>query len=443
MSRAKWISLFFMAWVLISGPVYADQVYTGEVFRERIAFATNEFFIESVTPAFTVNILMNGVLQESHDGDSYMFTLEGTGAAARLVSYATFVPNDPGLLEFSFSGTDPDTGELLEFTDSYTVLPAPTTDERDTIGGWIASVSDHVQGASDYFLSKTTGIVSEIDANEAILDALQISVDSTLPSQITLLQTAAGGWIANVSAEVNQNETKIDTVDGVVDSIAVNTGTDIPARIAQVQQVAGGWIANVSSEVNQNESKIDIVDTVVDGISVNTGTTIPGAITTSQNNIIAEIGIVNGNVNTARTITGGWIKSVSDIVVPYGPTLSDILTDTGTTIPAQIISMVSANQIVGATMLFSNLDISTGDIWVPADPIIRNCSASLGGSQDYSSILINQFDDGSYELSVYDYRLEGTDTVKRRYVFTAATWNDVLAIIRRSTPDGLESHYGL
>ena len=203
--------------------------------------------------------------------------------------------------------------------------------------------------------------------------------------------------------------------------------------VQQPYSVIGGWIANATTEINANETKIDTMQGNITTLITDTGTTIPA------------------NIITARNQIGNWVKNATDLVVVNAAKIDaasavGVLTrmDTGTTIPALIHSATAGLHILDATMLFSNTDMDTNDVWgAGASAIIRNCSASAGGMADYSSILINQFSDGSYEVSCYDYRIEGTNTVRKEYINRAYSWAEVLVIIRRATPDQLESHYGL
>lgn len=176
--------------LILIGSAEADNIYKGQVFRERIALPTSEFFISSATPEFTVTTLMNGVVVSEASASQLMFTLEGNYTFGVLVHYREYTPMQEGLLEFSFKGLDPDSGNILEWTDKYTVV-----DQNNTVvGGWIASASTNL--------------------NELRV-ALPAIVQNASPPLV-------GGWVASVSSKVLINEASLNTIDNNLDTALTN-----------------------------------------------------------------------------------------------------------------------------------------------------------------------------------------------------------------------------
>lgn len=119
------------------------------------------------------------------------------------------------------------------------------------------------------------------------------------------------------------------------------------------------WFQNIVAEIDANEAKLDIIDSNVDAILVDTGTTLPAQITGIETSINANVDAaetsINANIDSAESAI---LAAISGLVIPSaaaiadavwdellaghagagsaGAALSDVLTDTGTTLPAQI-----------------------------------------------------------------------------------------------------------
>jgi len=99
----------------------------------------------------------------------------------------------------------------------------------------------------------TQASVDTVDAN---VDSILVDTGTTLPAQISGI------------------ETKVDTVDANVDAVLVDTGTTIPGTIATVDANVDAILVDTGTTLPATlatiEGKVDTVDTVADAIKVDT-----------------------------------------------------------------------------------------------------------------------------------------------------------------------------
>jgi hypothetical protein len=173
------------------------------------------------------------------------------------------------------------------------------------------------QEAIDTTLASGT---SGLDALKALIDAIQADLDN-----------GTDGLGALLSA-INVNGGALGTLQTQVGDVLTDTGTTLPAtlttiegKVDTVDTVADGIQADLSNATDG----LGALKTVVDAILTHTGTTLP-----------SQISSVQGDVATVDTVVDA-IKAVTDNLPDSGALsdLAEILTDTGTTIPALLAAL--------------------------------------------------------------------------------------------------------
>lgn len=203
---------------------------------------------------------------------------------------------------------------------------ADTNELQTNQGDWATATGFSTHSAAD--------VRAEMDSNSTQLAAIVTDTGTTLPAQITAAFTEIKGatWSTTDTLEqIRDNlsggggdatEAKQDTiiaalavVDGIVDSILEDTGTTLPATLTtiladtnELQTNQGNWLtADVSGLATA--AALSAVASNVSEILADTGTTIPGTLSTIGSN-------------------------VSSILTDTGTTLPDLITTVDTVVDA-------------------------------------------------------------------------------------------------------------
>ncbi len=223
----------------------------------------------------------------------------------------------------------------------------------------IDTVVDAIKAVTD--LLPDAGALTTIDGN---VDAILVDTGTTLPAEHATLATAAN--LATIDTVVDGIKAVTDLLPdaGALNDLAAiltDTGTTLPAEhalLATPADVAAALATydgptraeatsdkdEIIAEVDANEAKIDIIDTNVDAILIDTGTDIPATLTT-----------IEGKIDTVDTVVDA-IQAVTDNLPDSGQLLdlALILTDTGTTLPAQIGALENLSAANVQTVLETN-----------------------------------------------------------------------------------------
>lgn len=159
---------------------------------------------------------------------------------------------------------------------------------------------------------------SDVDDHDTDIDAILVDTGTTIPNTLSLLDTAIGNVdgvvndvlldTANIDGKMPTNyvmgSSDTDDHDTDIDAILVDTGTTLPATLTTI------------------EGKVDTVDGIVDTILVDTADMQP------------KVDSINGKMPT------NYVMGSSD-QTDKDDDIDAILVDTGTTIPAQLVTMES------------------------------------------------------------------------------------------------------
>ena len=315
----------------------------------------------------TIPGLIGGLNDFNPSTDSVFLSTSGNNAIADAVlDEALSGHTTAGTLGKAVADIETDAAAILVDTD--TTIPGliaalndlSTTDVAGAV--WNAAVASYNTSGSFGEETQLHALSSEVSSLatasdlavvDANVDAILVDTDTTIPATLATLATASD----------------LSVVDGIVDAILVDTGTTLPSTLSTI------------------ESKIDTVDGIVDAILVDTDTTIPGLISglndptaaaiadavwdeaLAGHTVLGSAGDALGNVASppsaatiadavldealsGHTTAGTLGKAVADIESDA----TDILVDTGTTLPATLATLATAASVSALN------DLSTSDV---------------------------------------------------------------------------------
>lgn len=183
---------------------------------------------------------------------------------------------------------------------------------------------------------------------------VKVIKDGGAPANIGTLPTVISSGAA-LEVSLTASEMNADNVDVLFSDAAGNEWGDVLASI----QTTAQQIDDLASQAS-----VDTIDTNVDAILVDTGTTIPAQITSEINDVQADIAALNdfnpatdtvANVTLVATTTTNTDMRGTDnallaasYTAPDNASISAILTDTGTTLPADIAAVQATADAIEA-----------------------------------------------------------------------------------------------
>ena len=216
----------------------------------------------------------------------------------------------------------------------------------------------------------TQASVDTVDAN---VDAILVDTGTTLPAQISGV------------------ETKVDTVDANVDAILVDTGTTIPGTIATVDANVDAILVDTGTtlpaQISGVETKVDTVDANVDAVLVDTGTTIPGTIATVDANVDAILVDTGTTLPATLATIEGKVDTVDTVADAIKVDTASILADTGT--DGVVISTAQAQSIADEVLKRS---VSTGEATAAEHSLATIVLAILESSRSSTTWTIKRTD---------------------------------------------------
>lgn len=396
---------------------------------------------------------------------------------------------EDGIISFLISVFDVDNGAIT--TANIDISGISATLEKSTGGGAFS-----VSGITQPTFAKNDGLVS-VDyrflaaewINGDVYKLTVSGITATIGSDTAYVKTCV--W-SNVVLESANVEAKINTIDGIVDAILVDTGTTLPAtltnmtiKIDDVQTTA----SDIETDVHDLQTQIGTAGaglTDLGGMSTamkgEVNTEVDGALNTivpasptagSMNDILSKAAGSNtfdkstdslealrdriDTLNIADQADLDAIKAVTDNLPDTGAlttlqnNVTDILTDTGTTIPGTITNLQSDVTAIKAitdvipdagamTSLAQKAENSSGD----SSGTFSYLDA--GGEQDVIAIsnstrkiiygvwldLSNMTQNGTvklyYKIDGTNYRQVNMRGTVQSYAFTVATGVDGLYI---------------
>jgi len=285
----------------------------------------------------------------------------------------------------------------------------------------------------------TVGQIADAVWDEPIADHTTVTQFGGKNQKVVPSETIAD-YKADVSALAL--EATLAVVDGIVDSILVDTGTTLPAEHSALATAAAlathdGKLDTVDTVVDAIKAVTDLlpdagalttIDGNIDSILVDTGTTLP-----AEHALLATAAALathDGKLDTVDTVVDA-IQAVTDNLPDSGQLLdlALILTDTGTTLPAQIGALENLSAANVQTVLETNdldhlLKIAhpTGD---PVASTIFDLVMNKDGSQTF-----DRADDSLEAIS------DGESTAPTAAQVADAVWDEDIADHTTSTKFG-------
>jgi len=193
----------------------------------------------------------------------------------------------------------------------------------------------------------TSAALATVDAN---VDAILVDTGTTLPAQITGLNDLSAADVRTAVGLASANlDTQLSTIDTNVDAVLVDTGTTLPGTLTTI------------------EGKVDTVDTVVDGIQtdLSNGTdglgaikTAVDAIPTSNPSAAAIADAVWDESLAAHTSAGSTGEALDGATAPTAADVADAVWD----------EAIAGHLTSGSTGEALNGAGSSGDPWLTALP---------------------------------------------------------------------------
>ena len=214
-------------------------------------------------------------------------------------------------------------------------------------------------------------------------------LDAALPitlavgDKVTVIAVAASATAGDI-ADAVLLETVADhsgtsgSLAAVLSTVATDTTTDIPATLATLATSAA--LATVDTKVDILDGKINTVDNNVDAILVDTGTTIPAQIAALNDptaaaiadavwlEIVADHSGTAGSTAEALAAAGGagdpWITTLpgSYTGTQAGKILADVLTDTGTELPANLATLATSAAVTTVDTVVDAIKVKTDQL---------------------------------------------------------------------------------
>jgi len=373
-----------------------------------VSYNDVDTFGEKINDSATATSVADAVwdeLQSAH-ATAGSFGEIATEIAAILVDTGTTLPASLTTIDNEIATIDGNVDAIL--VDTGTTIPASLTtidneiatidtnvdailvDTGTTIPATIATVDTNVDAILVDTGTTLPATLATIDSNVA---TILVDTGTTLPAQITALndlsQTDVRAAVGLVTANL---DTQLGTIDTNVDAILTDTGTTIPAQITALNDPAASAIADAvwdeltTGHTNSGTFGRQIKDGI-DGINTHVETNIPADIAALNDPTAAAIAdavwdeVQTGHV-TAGTfgyyldaqVSGAanppsaadiadavWDELQADHVTAgsfgvVATEVADILTDTSTTIPAQITAL---NDVTAAAVADAVWDEAT------------------------------------------------------------------------------------
>jgi len=215
------------------------------------------------------------------------------------------------------------------------------TDMRGTDNAATEAKQDVIDTNVDAILVDTgTTLDAKIDTLDTNVDAILVDTGTTLPASLATIDTNVDAVLVDTGTTLPAS---IATIDGNVDAILVDTGTTLPARFDGVE---GATFSTATDSLEAIRNQGDSAWPTATGFSTHSAANVRTEMDSNSTQLAAIVADTN-ELQTDLT-DGGRLDLLID----------SILTDTGTTLPAQITAL---NDISTADVNAQVLDVLNTD----------------------------------------------------------------------------------